>query len=532
MSDQAHQHKERIRTGKLLSIMVIVILLLPLIVALWREWNFYAGAEDNESIANFLKFRYSAPIMILVDITCISAVILLCWFVIKINNRIKTSEMFVEMATAANAPVLLINSKNQLQWTNIGAIEMFKDDDPENIANLITGNELAKSKIEKCLETKASQTFETELKTENNKYWLYVTLSNVTNKNNVSLICVTISNISDMKEADEKIANQQRELQMQTEMLSLITAQMEVQQAGVTEQNDLLQEQSRKLESQAEALKQAFSELEERNKQIITKTSYITDSIKYAQTIQEAMLPDESQLKAFFHNFIIYRPKDIVSGDFYWLSMNEKYIYVVLGDCTGHGVPGAFMSMIGIRLLAELINEQKISKPSIILETMHYKIQMVLKQELNENNDGMDIAVCRLERIKDGEYDWQLMYASAKQPIYIVRKGNLEEAEQSEADRRGIGGQTLAECFFFEDRVLNLNNGDRIYLTSDGIKDQNNIMRKRFGSARMRKILAMTSTEKIEDQKNSISSLILNWQGLEEQRDDISLWGFELSNIR
>lgn len=530
MNKPRRENKEKIKSGKLLSLMVVIILMLPIIMALCREWTFFASNTDDVSIVNYLKFRYKENTSIFIDIICLSAVILLCWFIIKINKRIKTSEMFVEMATAANAPVILLNSSLQLQWTNLGAIEMLKEEDPDNIVSQLTGTDTARQKIDKCLKEKTAQRFETELKTDTSNYWLHVTLSNIKNRKGENMICATMSNISDMKEANEKIANQQRELQMQTEMLSLITAQMEVQQAGVSEQNDLLQEQSRKLESQAEELQQAFSELEKRNKQIITKTSYITDSIKYAQTIQQAMLPDQSQLNAFFDNFIIYKPKDIVSGDFYWLSMNGQYTYVVLGDCTGHGVPGAFMSTIGIRLLAEIINEQKVTRPSVILETMHYKIQSVLKQELNENNDGMDIAICRFERVQNQDYDWEMMYGSAKQPLYIVRKNSTGEAEQSESDRRGIGGETFSECFFFEDRIMRLNNGDRIYLTSDGIKDQNNIMRKRFGTSKMRKALAMTQTGKIQDQKIFLNSIILNWQGLEEQRDDISLWGFELSD--
>ena len=165
------------------------------------------------------------------------------------------------------------------------------------------------------------------------------------------LVCVTISDISNLKEASERIDNQQRELKMQNEMLSLIAAQMEVQQAGIKEQNELLSNQHKKLEHQAEELKNALDELEVRNKQNTTKTNNITDSIKYAQTIQEAMLPDKQQMDNFFDNFVIYRPKDIVSGDFYWLSVTKDYTFVVLGDCTGHGVPGAFMSMIGIRIL-------------------------------------------------------------------------------------------------------------------------------------------------------------------------------------
>ena len=313
-------------------------------------------------------------------------------------------------------------------------------------------------------------------------------------------------------------------------MLSLITAQMEVQQAGIKEQNEVLSEQHKRLEEQAQKLTDAFQELELRNKQITIKTNYITDSIKYAQTIQEAMLPSEEQLSAFFDNFIIYRPKDIVSGDFYWLSITPEYTFAVIGDCTGHGVPGAFMSMIGIRLLGELINENKMYTPSTILKTMHEKIQAALKQDVSENNDGMDIAICRFRRTDSQDRNqWEMKFAGAKQPIFIYRK-SLNDVETVEADRRGIGGQSYAEEFAFTDHDLMLDNGDRIYLTTDGIKDQNNIMRKRFGTVRVKMMISMTYTEKIQDQKMFADALLNNWEGLEEQRDDISLWGFELND--
>ncbi|MCQ2975414.1 MAG: SpoIIE family protein phosphatase [Bacteroidales bacterium] len=345
----------------------------------------------------------------------------------------------------------------------------------------------------------------------------------------ISIIITCCLVLKKLFQKRQKLANQQREFQTQSEMFSLITAQMEVQQVAIQEQNDLLSSQHKQLELQANMLQSNNEELEKRNLQIIKKTNYITDSIKYAQTIQEAMLPSNEQMSSFFDNFVIYRPKDIVSGDFYWLSVNENYIWAVLGDCTGHGVPGAFMSMIGVRLLGELINENKIDRPSVILEAMHDKIVAALKQDITENTDGMDIAICRFKRVIDQEYDYELKYAGAKQPIYIKRKDN-PDVEVTASDRRGIGGQTFADVFFFEDYDYKLNIGDRIYLTSDGIKDQNNVLRKRFGSKRIKMMINYIYTEKIADQKRYFEQILNHWQGLEEQRDDISLWGIELGD--
>ncbi|MBQ1698691.1 MAG: SpoIIE family protein phosphatase [Bacteroidales bacterium] len=437
----------------------------------------------------------------------------------KLLSQIHDNEVFVDIATSVNMPKFIISGDRRLYWTNIESKDYDIDKTPEEIVEMLINSPAAAAAIEKCRKRDLIGTYEVETGSGDEKISLNITLSKIKYKNDSEAIYGNITNISE----------HQRELSMQAEMLSLITAQMEVQQAGIKEQNEVLSEQHKRLEEQAQKLTEAFQELALRNKQITTKTNYITDSIKYAQTIQEAMLPGEEQMRTFFDNFIVYRPKDIVSGDFYWMTTTPEYTFAVLGDCTGHGVPGAFMSMIGIRILGELINENKIYCPSVILENMHGKIQAALKQDVSENNDGMDIAICRFKRVQGQPHQWELQYAGAKQPIFIYRR-NADEVETVEADRRGIGGQTYAEVFLFTDHDVCLNNGDRVYLTTDGIKDQNNIMRKRFGTARVKLMLKATFTEHIEDQKMFVDALLNNWQGLEEQRDDISLWGFELND--
>jgi len=437
----------------------------------------------------------------------------------QLATKIDDNKVFVEIATSPSMPKFIINSDGKPYWTNIESKNYDANQTPEQIVEMLVTSPAAAAAIEKCLKRNLIATYEVELGAGDAKISLNITLSKIKYKNNDDAIYGNITNISD----------HQRELSMQAEMLSLITAQMEVQQAGIKEQNEVLSQQHKRLEEQAQKLTDAFQELELRNRQITIKTNYITDSIKYAQTIQEAMLPGEDQMAAFFDNFIVYRPKDIVSGDFYWMSITPEYTFAAIGDCTGHGVPGAFMSMIGIRLLGELINENKMYTPSVILKTMHEKIQTALKQNVSENNDGMDIAICRFKRVEAGNHQWELKFAGAKQPIFIYRK-STRDVETIDADRRGIGGQTYTEESTFNDHDILLNNGDRIYLTTDGIKDQNNIMRKRFGTSRLKMMIAMTYTERIQDQKMFVDTLLNNWEGLEEQRDDISLWGFELND--
>ena len=523
------QQKESIITNSkyILHIVFFLGFVVPILIINIQEYIIY----KDLGLSRFWEFWvmcHKQSGVIICDVILLIVLTIAPIFLYKYRAKNEFSRIFLEMSTAANIPIIVINKDKSVYWTNMTEIKTYKDLKLKDLAKIFVNNETATPKIEECLKTGQNISYEIERKIGDKKFWMHVALTKLNNKKN-SMVCATISDLSNMKEASEKIDNQQRELQMQNEMLTLITAQMEVQQAGIKEQNDLLSTQHKQLEEQAKELKNAFDELEIRNKQITTKTNYITDSIKYAQTIQEAMLPDTKQLENFFDNFVIYRPKDIVSGDFYWMSINEKYTYVVLGDCTGHGVPGAFMSMIGIRLLGELINEIKIERPSDILEAMHLRIQAALKQDITENNDGMDIAICRFKKVDEPNHEWELKYAGAKQPIYIKRKDN-DEVEVVEADRRGIGGQSFADVFFFEDRDMDLNAGDRIYLTSDGIKDQNNLIRKRFGTNRMKMMISTTSTKDIRDQKMFMQSILRNWQGCEEQRDDISLWGFELGD--
>ena len=447
-------------------------------------------------------------------------------FVVFFYQRHKSYKIFSELSNSAEIPLFIINNKRELYWTNIDKVSYLSQINQQKALHLLLADPNAVKVIKKCFETGTSQHIEKDFNVKGKAYWFHITFAKLKTKN---LISGYLSDITDLKTATDKIDNQQRELQMQTEMLSMINAQMEVQQAAMQEQNEVLSNQHKQLEEQAKMLKSSNEELEYRNRQITKKNGYITDSIRYAQTIQEALLPSDEQMKGFFDNFVIYRPKDIVSGDFYWFAVTDKYNFAVLGDCTGHGVPGAFMSMIGVRLLGELITENRIDRPSVILEAMHDKIVAALKQDVTENTDGMDIAICRFKRVFATDHDYELKFAGAKQPVYILRKGS-HEVEAIPSDRRGIGGQTYSDVFFFEDHDYKLNIGDRIYLSTDGIKDQNNLLRKRFGTNRLKMVLNYTYTEHISDQKRFIEEILNHWQGLEEQRDDISLWGIELGD--
>ncbi len=200
--------------------------------------------------------------------------------------------------------------------------------------------------------------------------------------------------------------------------------------AQLSENAELHQKVNREL---ADKVKERTIELEQQRDIVISQKDHIekintemTDSIKYAKYIQSSVLPKADQLDSTLgEHFILYKPKDIVSGDFYWTSKIENKTVVAAVDCTGHGVPGAFMSMLGMTLLNEIINKEYITHPGVILRRLRKEVIDSLKQkgERGEQKDGMDISLCTLD-----PENMKLQFAGANNPLYLVRKSNLKEA--------------------------------------------------------------------------------------------------------
>jgi len=256
----------------------------------------------------------------------------------------------------------------------------------------------------------------------------------------------------------------------------------------------------------------------------------ITASIRYAQTIQQAMLPPVSEIEKYFDTFILYRPKDIVSGDFYWFSAynynTTKSVYFAIVDCTGHGVPGAFMSMIGNRLLNEIVTEKKISAPSMILYTLNEMIRTALRQEETDNNDGMDVALFKMEKSSESKY--LLTFSGAKRPLYLIYNKQNKLITHS-GDRKSIGGYNLSKReIHFTDYKIEIESGDMIYIFSDGIIDQNGPDRKKFGRIMLEEALVDCAKLEPLQQKRLIEERLDHYIQNEEQRDDITLIGLKV----
>ena len=280
---------------------------------------------------------------------------------------------------------------------------------------------------------------------------------------------------------------------------------------------------NRKLRRQKAEIMAQHNELEVKNKKI-------TDSIYYGLRIQQAMLPELSELQQRFETFIIYRPKDIVSGDFYWfyetITGNVINRFIALADCTGHGVPGAFMSMIGQRLFFEIVAERKIYQPSEVLEAVNRVLRKELDHDNKKTTDGMDVAFCRIV-IKDGQYE-TLTFAGAKRSVFL-HKLDDEQLTTITGDRKSIGGFLTGETKSFTDKTMEVKKGDTLFLYSDGIIDQNNSKRDRFGSTRFSQVITEHGKEPLSAIKTAIENSFDSYTAPEEQRDDITVIGLRLN---
>ncbi len=274
------------------------------------------------------------------------------------------------------------------------------------------------------------------------------------------------------------------------------------------------------------------------NEKINMQNEMITDSISYAQRIQSAIFPSRAMLKEVMpEHFVILRPKDIVSGDFYWVKEVQDHLVIVGADCTGHGVPGAFMSMLGITMLNDLIGDRCFNAPSAILEQLRLKVKDMLLQDQDseEQKDGMDMALAIFNKTTR-----ELHYAGANNPLYVVRhkefpvNGGLEkhgsiEADdyrlfELKADKQPVG--THWEESSFTTHSIYLQENDSFYLFSDGFVDQfGGPDRKKYKSLNFKKLLLSIQKESMEKQAEMLEKTLVDWKGDLEQIDDISVIG-------
>ncbi len=248
----------------------------------------------------------------------------------------------------------------------------------------------------------------------------------------------------------------------------------------------------------------------------------LTESLKYASYIQRALLPSELVLKRYFpDHFLIYMPRDIVSGDFYWISRKKNRLYFAMADCTGHGVPGAFLSILGISFLNQIVDRDDEYTAAMILNSLREYIMKALHQtgDIYEQKDGIDIAFCLIDLETD-----ILHYAGAFCPVYIIKNAN--QLIEIPGDKMPIG-VAAEEEISFKNHEIRLNEGDLVYLFSDGYVDQfGGVEGKKFKYRPFRNILLSISKYSMEIQKEKLLEQHQEWRGKLSQLDDISIFGF------
>lgn len=247
----------------------------------------------------------------------------------------------------------------------------------------------------------------------------------------------------------------------------------------------------------------------------------IRDSIRYAKRIQEAVMSDfELFKKEFIHSFLISFPKDILSGDFFWFTKADDKIIFCVADCTGHGVPGALLSVLGCTLLNDIVVVDNICHSDKILKRLNAKIQDLLHNEKNKMSDGMDLAICSIDESKRS-----IEYSGAYNPLYIVRDRKLIVINPN---KQGIGGSTKHNTSYIK-HIINLQKKDRIFIFSDGFADQfNHLTNKKLTRKIFQEILISSSELEIQKQKKFLSNFLTEWKGSLEQTDDVMLLGIEI----
>jgi serine phosphatase RsbU (regulator of sigma subunit)/CheY-like chemotaxis protein len=253
------------------------------------------------------------------------------------------------------------------------------------------------------------------------------------------------------------------------------------------------------------------------------KNKSITDSINYAKRIQQAKLPKKEEIKSSLDCFILFKPKDIVSGDFYFFHKGKKSVCIAAADCTGHGVPGALMSMIGSEKLNDAV--QISSDPSEILNRLNRGIKTSLRQteSANSTKDGMDIAFCDID-VKSRI----IKYAGANRPLWIIRNSIPAAVEEIKGTKKAIGGYTEDDQHFSNHEVQ-LQKGDSIYIFSDGYADTfGGEFGKKLMTRRFKEILLGIRDKSMAEQETYLDNFIENWKAGEEQVDDILVIGVRL----
>ena len=325
----------------------------------------------------------------------------------------------------------------------------------------------------------------------------------------------------------ETVHKEKAKVDTLNENLQLEKDKLEADKKKLDEKVKKLWQTSTSIHKEKERINELKNEIEEKHQSIM-------DSVNYAQRIQAAILPTQEEIKmALPHSFVLFKPRDIVSGDFYWFSHFDSYTVIACCDCTGHGVPGAFMSMIGNTLLNQIVNENGISDASQILFQLDLEINQALKQSsesdesgnnYNKANDGMDVGLCVITNHPDGNKT--LNYSGANRPLYFISGGEFTEQKATVA---GIGGINYGngEKSYLQYRIPLLP-GDTFYISSDGYADQFSELNQKLMTKRFKEELRNIQHLNMDEQCTYLGNYLDTWKGKSRQMDDVCVIGIRV----
>ncbi|PKP20967.1 MAG: hypothetical protein CVU05_07855 [Bacteroidetes bacterium HGW-Bacteroidetes-21] len=380
------------------------------------------------------------------------------------------------------------------------------------------------------------------------------------------IVKLSIRKVEKEKIKLEKIVQQRtEEVVRQKDEIVLKNSELEQQREEILSQNEVLSQQNEEISSQRDEIEAQRDIVVSQKNQIERIHKGVTDSINYAKKIQEALLPVSDASRSILgEHFILYKPKDIVSGDFYWISQINEMLIVAVADCTGHGVPGAFMSMLGITFLNEIIRKQEVTQANQVLNQLRSEIINALQQKgiHGEQKDGMDISLLVINT-NTHECQW----AGANNPLYIIKNTAVSSWQLAACLPVGKAGQNTPKQFpdrsqeaksqepianshlievkgdsmpvsihpvmkDFTNHEFMLEEGDILYLMSDGYADQfGGVNHKKFFSKRLKELLVSISEKPMKEQKEILEATFENWKIDQDQIDDVTIIGLRYNNI-
>ena len=316
-------------------------------------------------------------------------------------------------------------------------------------------------------------------------------------------------------------------------MMQDVTRRKELERELLLQRDKITKELTRKVKKEAQKLTEDKARIHDINQRIIQQNKIIAskskdmfDSLQYAKVIQESILPSETSLKKLLQEaFVFYQAKDVVSGDFYWVHEKNHKVFIVAADCTGHGVPGALLTMLGSNLLKEIIKSSVSNDPGEILEQLDRMFTESLQHEEEGYQDGMDLALCVID------YNiQQVAFAGAKRPLFYIQNNQLHKIKGS--IRSIVGGSSLNDNPF-ETHYIDVYQPTSFYVFSDGYQDQfGGPQDKKFLVSRLKTLLLDIYNKPMAEQRQIIDDIMQDWMGKRNQTDDMLVMGFKMSGYK